>query len=77
MPAHRLVRKVQNHTADVHTADVHTADVHTAEVHTQLMCTMCTKESFLVPLEMSQKLPSCVTGAAKYALDSCKGLVLQ
>ena len=44
---------------------------------TQQMCTNGTKESFLVPLEVSQKFPSCVTGAAKYALDSGKGLVLQ
>lgn len=44
----------------------------------QLMRTlMRTKKSFLVPLEVSQELSSCVTGAAKYALDSGQGLILQ
>ena len=41
------------------------------------MHTQRTKQCFLVPLEMSQEFPSCVTGAAEYALDSGKGLILQ
>lgn len=36
-----------------------------------------TKESFLVPLEVCQELSSCVSGAAKYALDRGKGLTLR
>ena len=36
-----------------------------------------TKQGFLAPLKVSQKFSSCVTGAAKYALDRGKGLILQ